>query len=245
MNLIRDIGKYLFLMRDVFRKPDRINIFFRQIITEFQNLGVDSLGIVIIISIFVGAVVALQTAYNIDNPLIPLTMVGFTTRQSIILEFSPTMISLVLAGKVGSRIASEIGTMRVTEQIDALEIMGINPANFLVQPKVFASVMINPVLIIFSIGFALFGGWLACITTGIVTSHDYIIGLQSWFEPYTVTYALIKTAVFAFLITTVSGFQGYHTKGGALEVGSASTKAVVYSSILIIVFNLILTQLLL
>jgi phospholipid/cholesterol/gamma-HCH transport system permease protein len=245
MNLIRDIGKYLFLMRDVFRKPDRINIFFRQILTEFQNLGVDSLGIVIIISIFVGAVVALQTAYNIDNPLIPLTMVGFTTRQSIILEFSPTMISLVLAGKVGSRIASEIGTMRVTEQIDALEIMGINPANFLVQPKVFASVMINPVLIIFSIGFALFGGWLACITTGIVTSHDYIIGLQSWFEPYTVTYALIKTAVFAFLITTVSGFQGYHTKGGALEVGSASTKAVVYSSILIIVFNLILTQLLL
>lgn len=245
MNLIRDIGKYLFLMRDVFRRPDRINIFFRQILVEFQNLGVDSLGIVIIISIFVGAVVALQTAYNIDNPLIPLTMVGFTTRQSIILEFSPTMISLVLAGKVGSRIASEIGTMRVTEQIDALEIMGINPANFLVQPKVFASVMINPVLIIFSIGFALFGGWLACITTGIVTSHDYIIGLQSWFEPYTVAYALIKTAVFAFLITTVSGFQGYHTKGGALEVGSASTKAVVYSSILIIVFNLILTQLLL
>jgi phospholipid/cholesterol/gamma-HCH transport system permease protein len=245
MNLIRDIGKYLFLMRDVFRKPDRINIFFRQILTEFQNLGLDSLGIVIIISIFVGAVVALQTAYNIDSPLIPLTMVGFTTRQSIILEFSPTMISLVLAGKVGSRIASEIGTMRVTEQIDALEIMGINPANFLVQPKVFASVMINPVLIIFSIGFALFGGWLACIATGIVTSHDYIIGLQSWFEPYTITYALIKTAVFAFLITTVSGFQGYHTKGGALEVGSASTKAVVYSSILIIVFNLILTQLLL
>jgi phospholipid/cholesterol/gamma-HCH transport system permease protein len=245
MNLIRDIGKYLFLMRDVFRRPDRINIFFRQILVEFQNLGVDSLGIVIIISIFVGAVVALQTAYNIDSPLIPLTMVGFTTRQSIILEFSPTMISLVLAGKVGSRIASEIGTMRVTEQIDALEIMGINPANFLVQPKVFASVLINPALIIFSIGFALFGGWLACITTGIVTSHDYIIGLQSWFEPYTVTYALIKTAVFAFLITTVSGFQGYHTKGGALEVGSASTKAVVYSSILIIVFNLILTQLLL
>jgi phospholipid/cholesterol/gamma-HCH transport system permease protein len=245
MKLINDLGKYMLLMRDVFRRPDRIGVFFRQIMVEFQNLGIDSLGIVIIISIFVGAVVALQTAYNIDNPLIPLSMVGFTTRQSIILEFSPTMISLVLAGKVGSRIASEIGTMRVTEQIDALEIMGINPANFLIQPKVFAGVMINPVLIVFSIGFALFGGWLACVTTGIVTSYDYIIGLQGWFEPYTLTYALIKTAVFAFIITTVSGFQGYNTRGGALEVGTASTKAVVYSSILIIFFNLILTQLLL
>jgi phospholipid/cholesterol/gamma-HCH transport system permease protein len=245
MKLIHDLGKYIILMGDVFRKPDKIGYFFRQIMVEFQRLGIDSLGIVIIISIFVGAVVALQTAYNIDSPLIPLTMVGFTTRQSIILEFSPTMISLVLAGKVGSRIASEIGTMRVTEQIDALEIMGINPANFLIQPKVFAGVFINPVLIVFSIGFALFGGWLACVTTGIVTSHDYIIGLHSWFEPYTLTYALIKTAVFAFIITTVSGFQGYETRGGALEVGNASTKAVVYSSILIIIFNLILTQLLL
>jgi phospholipid/cholesterol/gamma-HCH transport system permease protein len=232
-------------MKEVFTKPDRIPVFFRQIIIEIQNLGIDSLGITVIISIFVGAVVAIQTAYNIDSPLIPLTMVGFTARQSIILEFSPTMLSLVLAGKVGSRIASEIGTMRVTEQIDALEIMGINPANYLIQPKVFAAVVINPVLIIFSIAFALFGGWLACIITGIVTSNDYIIGLQSWFDPYTVTYALIKTAVFAFIIASVSGFQGFYTRGGALEVGSASTRAVVFSSILIIVSNLILTQLLL
>lgn len=232
-------------MKEVFTKPDKIRVFFRQIFIEFQNLGIDSLGIVIIISVFVGAVVAIQTAYNIDSPLIPLTMVGFTTRQSIILEFSPTMISLVLAGKVGSRIASEIGTMRVTEQIDALEIMGINPANFLIQPKIFAAVFINPILIIFSMAFALFGGWLACIITGKVTSTDYITGLQGWFDGYTVTYALIKTAVFAFIITSVAGFQGYQTRGGALEVGSASTKAVVHSCILIIIFNLILTQLLL
>ena len=232
-------------MKEVFTKPDKIRVFFRQIFIEFQNLGIDSLGIVIIISVFVGAVVAIQTAYNIDSPLIPLTMVGFTTRQSIILEFSPTMISLVLAGKVGSRIASEIGTMRVTEQIDALEIMGINPANFLIQPKIFAAVFINPILIIFSMAFALFGGWLACIITGKVTSTDYISGLQGWFDGYTVTYALVKTAVFAFIITSVAGFQGYETRGGALEVGSASTKAVVHSCILIIVFNLILTQLLL
>jgi phospholipid/cholesterol/gamma-HCH transport system permease protein len=245
MRLISDLGKYLLLMKEVFVRPDRMRYFFRQVLVEFQSLGIDSLGIVIIISMFMGAVVAIQTAYNIDNPLIPLTMVGFTVRQSIILEFSPTMISLVLAGKVGSRVASEIGTMRVTEQIDALEIMGVNPANFLIQPKVFAAVIIFPAIIIFSMGFALFGGWLACVVTNIVTSNDYITGLRSWFDPYTITYALIKTAVFAFIITSVAGFQGYETKGGALEVGTASTKAVVYSSILIIVSNLILTQLLL
>jgi len=232
-------------MRQVFGKPDRVKLFFRQIMLEFVSLGVDSLGIVLIISVFVGAVVAIQTAYNIDSPLIPLSMVGFTTRQSIILEFSPTIISLVLAGKVGSRIASEIGTMRVTGQIDALEIMGINPANYLIQPKIFAAVIINPVLITLSIGFALFGGWIACIFTGAVTSTDYITGLRGWFVPYTITYSLIKTSVFAFIITSVSGYHGYETSGGALEVGSASTKAVVYSSILIIIFNLILTQLLL
>jgi phospholipid/cholesterol/gamma-HCH transport system permease protein len=245
MKLISDLGKYLLLMKEVFVRPDRMRYFFRQVLIEFQSLGIDSLGIVIIISMFMGAVVAIQTAYNIDSPLIPLTMVGFTVRQSIILEFSPTMISLVLAGKVGSRVASEIGTMRVTEQIDALEIMGVNPANFLIQPKVFAAVVIFPAIIIFSMGFAIFGGWLACVITHIVTSNDYITGLRSWFDPYTITYALIKTAVFAFIITSVAGFQGYETKGGALEVGAASTKAVVYSSILIIISNLILTQLLL
>jgi phospholipid/cholesterol/gamma-HCH transport system permease protein len=245
MKLISILGKYLLLMQQVFVKPDKVKLFFRQIMSEFITLGVDSLGIVLIISVFVGAVVAIQTAYNIDSPLIPLSMVGFTTRQSIILEFSPTIISLVLAGKVGSRIASEIGTMRVTGQIDALEIMGINPANFLMQPKIFAAIIINPVLITLSIGFALFGGWIACIFTGEVTSTDYISGLRSFFDPYTITYSLIKTSVFAFIITTVSGYHGYQTRGGALEVGAASTKAVVYSSILIIIFNLILTQLLL
>ncbi len=245
MSLVSDIGKYIVLMKEVFTKPDKPSVFFRQVMIEFQSLGFESLGIVMIISVFMGAVVAIQTAYNIDSPLIPLTMVGFTTRQSIILEFSPTIISLILAGKVGSRIASEIGTMSVTEQIDALEIMGINPANYLIQPKIVASMIINPILIILSIGFALFGGWLACVVTGTVTSQDYITGLRGWFEPFTITYALTKTMVFAFIIASVSGFQGYITRGGALEVGRASTKAVVYSSILIIISNLILTQLLL
>ncbi|MCD4773263.1 MAG: ABC transporter permease [Bacteroidales bacterium] len=243
--MIKNIGKYVILMLETFRRPDKGTIFRKQLIREFKHLGIDSLGIVAIVSAFTGAVVAIQTAYNIDSPLIPLTMVGFTTRQSIILEFSPTIISLILAGKIGSRIASEIGTMKVTEQIDALRIMGVNPANYLLLPKITAAMIVNPILIIFSIVIGLFGGWLACAITGMVTPTDYVIGLRSWFETYTIFYALTKTIVFAFIITSVSGFMGYSTQGGSLEVGNSSTKAVVYSSILIILFNLILTQMLL
>ncbi len=239
------VGSYFLLMSEVFRRPDKWKQFWKQLIIEFVNLGVESLGIVAIISVFMGAVLAIQTAFNIDTPLIPMTMVGFTTRQGLVLEFSPTIISLILAGKVGSRIASEIGSMRVTEQIDALQIMGINSANFLIFPKVIASIIINPFLIIVSMFLGLFGGWLACIITGLVASQDYIIGIRSWFDPYSITYALIKTMVFAIIISTVSAFHGYRIKGGALDVGTASTKAVVQSSILIILFNLILTQLLL
>lgn len=232
-------------MLKVFRKPDKMQVYRKQFFIEINNLGVESLGIVAVISVFMGAVVAIQTAYNIDSPLIPLKMVGFTVRQSVILEFSPTIISLILAGKVGSRIASEIGTMRVTEQIDALEIMGINPANYLIFPKVTAAMAFNPVIIIISMGFGLVGGWLVAVFTSLYTSHEYIDGIRSWFEGYTIIYALIKTVVFAYLITSISGFMGFIVKGGAIEVGAASTKAVVWSSIMIILFNLILTQLLL
>ncbi len=243
--MIRHFGSYLVLMLQVFRRPDKPKAFWKQLLVEFQSLGIDSLGIVAIISVFMGAVVALQTAFNIDSPLIPAYTVGFTTRQSIILEFSPTVISLILAGKVGSRIASEIGTMRVTEQIDALQIMGVNSANFLIFPKAIAAMLFNPILIVISMFLGIAGGWLACILSGAISSQDYIEGIRAWFEPYTITYALIKTIVFAFLIVSVSSYHGYRISGGALEVGRASTKAVVYSSILIIVFNLILTQLLL
>lgn len=233
------------MMRQVLRRPDKAKVFWKQLIVEFQSLGIDSLGIVAIISVFMGAVVALQTAFNIDSPLIPASTVGFTTRQSIILEFSPTIISLILAGKVGSRIASEIGTMRVTEQIDALQIMGVNSANFLIFPKTVAAMLFNPFLIVISMFLGIMGGWMACILTGVVTSEDFINGIRSWFDPFAITYALIKTVVFAYLIVTVSAYHGYHISGGALEVGRASTKAVVYSSILIIIFNLLLTQMLL
>jgi phospholipid/cholesterol/gamma-HCH transport system permease protein len=245
MNLLENLGSYLILMRQVITLPPRVYIFRRQLFTEIQNLGFDSMGIVAIISIFMGAVVTIQTAYNIDSPLIPLTMIGFTARQSVILEFAPTIISLILAGKVGSRIASEIGTMRVTQQIDALEVMGINSANYLILPKILASMIFNPVLIVLSISLSLFGGWMVAILTSLYTPHDYISGLRINFDGFTVFYALIKTVVFAYIIASVSGYQGYRISGGALEVGQASTRAVVHSSINIIVFNLILTQLLL
>ena len=210
-----------------------------------DNLGLESLGIVAIISVFMGAVVTIQTAFNTDHPLLPIYAVGFATRQSIILEFSPTIISLILAGKVGSRIASEIGTMRVTEQIDALEIMGINSAGYLILPKIIASMIINPMLVVISIFLGVLGGWMASAITNVIPLSHFIYGILFEFAPYDVFYALAKTVVFAFLIASISGYFGYNTKGGALEVGQSSTKAVVFSSIYIIIFNLILTQLLL
>jgi len=177
--------------------------------------------------------------------LVPSYTIGFATRQSIVLEFAPTIISLILCGKVGSRIASEIGTMRVTEQIDALEVMGINSASFLILPKIMAAMFVFPFLIMMSMLLGVFGGWLAGTTTGLITSWVYIYGIQSFFHMYDVWYALTKTVVFAFIITSISAYHGYHTVGGALEVGNASTSGVVYSSIAIIFSNLILTQLLL
>ena len=217
----------------------------KQFFREVENLGVGSLGIVAIISVFMGAVITIQAAFGFESPWVPLYAVGMTTRDSMILEFAPTMVSLILAGKVGSNIASEIGTMRVSEQIDALEIMGINSAGYLIRPKILAAIFINPFLIIISMFLGLLGGWVLGVFTKVVTSNEYIYGIQYDFRPYNVYYALIKTVVFAFIITTVSAYHGYYTKGGALEVGQSSTKAVVYSNILILLFNFILTQILL
>ncbi|MEI6898526.1 MAG: ABC transporter permease [Bacteroidota bacterium] len=245
MKFFNIVGRYFLLLHRVFKKPDRGRIFRKQLFLEFDNLGIDSLGIVAFISTFMGAVVAIQTAYNLDNPLLPMSLVGFTVRQSVILEFSPTVISLILAGKVGSRIASEIGTMRITEQIDALEIMGVNSANYLILPKITACMLINPVLIVFSMWLGIMGGWIAMLAMGLVTTNDYITGIRLDFEGFTIVYALVKTIFFAFIISSISGFFGYETDGGALDVGRSSTKAVVVSSILIILFNLVLTQLLL
>lgn len=245
MKFLYDVGDYVVLMYQAFKRPDKGRVFRRQLLMDFRSYGTDSIGIVAIISVFTGAIIAIQTAYNMDNPLLSMKLVGFSTRQMMILEFSPTIVSLILAGKVGSSIASEIGTMRVTEQIDALRVMGINPANYLILPKITAAMLYNPVLIVFSIFLGLSGGYMACYLTGLVPTTAYVEGLRSWFEPFTISYALIKTVVFAFIIASVSGYKGYTVKGGSVEVGRASTKAVVTSSILIIIFDLILTQMLL
>lgn len=245
MRILQHLGQYLFFLGKVFRQPAKRAIFRRNLFLELEKIGLDSIGIVAIISVFMGAVLALQVAYNTDSPLIPDYLVGYSTRQSMVLEFSPTIIALILAGKIGSNIASEIGTMRVTEQIDALEVMGINAAEYLVLPKITAALIVNPILVIFSIFLGTIGGWLSMVASNLVSTHDFLTGVYLDFSIYDVVYALIKTLVFAFLITSISGYYGYNTEGGALEVGRSSTKAVVSSSIMIIIANLILTQLLL
>ena len=245
MKLLKAIGVYFILMGRVFSRPEKSKIYYQQTIKEIISLGVNSIGIVIIISIFMGAVITLQTRYNLENPLIPLYLIGLTARDTMLLEFSSTIVGLILAGKVGSNIASEVGHMRITEQIDALEIMGVNSASFLVLPKVIAAVVFNPLLTLLSMFVGVFGGWAASVITGALTSTDYVYGIQYWFIPFYVTYSLVKTVIYAIIITTVPAYFGYYVKGGALEVGRASTKGVVTSSILILLFNVILTQLLL
>lgn len=243
--ILMHIGKYYMLMAQVFSKPERSTVFRRRIFEEIDKLGISSLPIVMIISLFMGAVITIQAAFGFESPWIPLYAVGVTTRDSVILEFAPTLVSLILAGKVGSSIASEIGTMRVSEQIDALEIMGVNSATHLIFPKIIAAVFINPFLIIVSMFMGIMGGLLFGILTGVVTPFEFLYGIQYDFKLYNVIYALLKTIVFAFIISSVPAYHGYFTRGGALEVGRASTTAVVYSSLLILLFNFILTQLLL
>lgn len=245
MNLLFHIGRYFVFISKVFSKPEKHTVWFKNFVKEIEKLGVSSIGIIILVSVFIGAAITIQMAYNITSPLVPDYVISLTTRDTMLLEFSSTIISLVLAGKVGSNVASEIGTMRVTEQIDALEIMGINSSSFLVSPKVFAFVVFIPFLVIISMFVGISGGWLSAVFTDALTQHDYIIGIRYVFIPYYIYYSIIKSIVYAFIIITVSSYQGYYVNGGALEVGRASTRAVVYSSVLILMFDLILTQLLL
>ena len=232
-------------MKGLLVKPEKFIVYYRQIMHELVSIGVGALGIVALTSVFMGAVITIQSAYNLVNPMVPLYAVGIVARDSIILEFSPTIIMLVLAGKIGSSIASEIGTMRVTEQIDALEIMGINSAGYLTLPKIIAGIFILPFVVLLSMFLGIIGGWIAGDLSGTVPSADYIQGIQDQFLPFNITFAMIKTVVFAYIITSVSAYHGYHTEGGALEVGKSSTNAVVYSSIIILIFDYILTQLIL
>ena len=229
----------------VFRRPKKKDIFLTRCFNEFMIIGLSSLPIVILMSAFMGGVIALQTASNISSPLLPEYTIGYITQSSTILEFSPTIISLILAGKVGSNIASEIGTMRVTEQIDALEIMGVNSLSYLVFPKIIAAVLFFPILIIFSMALSLFGGWVSLILSDLCSTETYLLGIRTDFKVFNIIYALTKTVVFGFLIASVASFYGYYVKGGAINVGKASTQAVVISSICILIANFILTQLIL
>ena len=237
MHILQHIGEYTLLMGKVLRMPDRQRMFWRQYSRELEKQGLQSLPIVLIISVFIGAILTIQAKTNTENPLLPTYTTGLLTRETLLLEFSSTILCLILAGKVGSNIASEIGTMRITEQIDAMEIMGVNSANYLILPKILAFVTMMPMLVIISTAVGLVGGWAVGVFTDIITVHDYLVGVQYAF--------IIKSLVFAFVITSMSSYYGYFVRGGALDVGRASTNAVVNSNIMILFLDLILSKLLL
>ncbi len=241
---ISQIGRYFLMIKEIFNKQTKWSVMRNLIFKEIDDLIIDSLGIVAFISFFVGGVVSIQTALNLTNPLIPKYLIGFATRQSVILEFAPTFISIIMAGKMGSFITSSIGTMRVTEQIDALEVMGVNSLNYLVFPKMIA-LLLYPFVIGISMFLGVLGGWMAAVYGGFTSSDEFINGAQLEFIPFHITYAFIKTIIFAILLATIPSFHGYYMKGGALEVGKASTVSFVWTSVSIILFNYILTQLLL
>ena len=243
MKFLHDIGKYFLMIKISFIKSCKKEILYKQIFKEINDLVLDSIQIVSVLSFFIGGVVSIQMALNLENPLLSKTLIGFATRQSVILEFAPTFISIIMAGKVGSYITSSIGTMRVTEQIDALEVMGINSLNYLVFPKIIA-MLLYPFVITISMFLGIIGGLLAMTLTG-VPSEAYIQGIQMDFDSYHITYSYIKTLIFSFVLATVPAFHGYYMKGGALDVGKASTKSFYWTSIIIIILNYIVTQLLL
>jgi phospholipid/cholesterol/gamma-HCH transport system permease protein len=245
MSLLSDTGKYMLLMRRVLVAPDRWKMFFRQFPKELEKLGLQSLPIVAIISVFIGFIMTMQTKLNTSNPLLPVYTTGLVTRDTLLLEFSSTILCLILAGKVGSNVASEIGTMRITEQIDALEIMGVNSANYLILPKIIAFVLMMPFLVVFSMALGLGGGYFVGVLTNIMTTGDYLTGIQYAFIPYYIFYSLTKSMLFAFIISSVSAYYGYYSYGGALDVGKSSTNAVVNSSVLILFFNILITKLML
>ncbi|WKK57829.1 ABC transporter permease [Sphingobacterium sp. BN32] len=238
-------GEYLLLLKKVFRKPEKWKIYIREILHEMTEIGVGSVGLIVIISTFIGAVMTMQIAFQLVSDLIPSSVIGQINRDSNILELGPTISALVLMGKVGSSISSQIGSMRVTEQIDALEIMGINAAGYLILPKILAGVIMVPVLVTVAIGCALVGGLLGGVLSGAVSADDYIEGIQGGFNGFTVAVAMVKAFVFGFIITSVPAYKGFFVRGGALEVGQAGTRAVVIGCISILACDYIITALML
>lgn len=241
---LNTFGRYLILLGRAFSRPERMRMFMKQYVKEMSALGVDSIGIVLLISFFIGAVICIQMKLNIQSPWMPRWVSGYTTREIMLLEFSSSIMCLILAGKVGSNIASELGTMRVTQQIDALDIMGVNSASYLILPKILGLVTLMPFLVIFANVMGMIGAYATAYIGHILTPEDLTLGLQHSFNPWFVWASIIKSVVYAFIIASVSSFCGYTVEGGSVEVGKASTSAVVNSSILILFSDVFLTQLL-
>lgn len=249
IHMLRDFfiqtGRYFLFLKIVFKKPEKWKIFWKQFILEADKLIVSSVVLVAVISLFIGGVLVIQTASNMQNPFLDRMLVGYMVRESLILEFCSTMVALILAGKIGSNIASELGSMRITEQIDAIEMMGVNSASFLVLPKVLSATLLCPILVLLSFCLGLLGGWVVVYMTSIIPLAKYMAGLKYSFTEFYVVYSCFKMAVFCFIISSLSAFNGYYAKGGALGVGRSSTKSIVISCILILMLDLIITQLML
>ncbi|MFM7106043.1 MAG: MlaE family ABC transporter permease [Flavobacteriales bacterium] len=245
VSTFQHIGRYCLLLAQVFTKPEKARVYRKLLVEEFDKIGLQSIGIVGLMVGFMGAVVCIQTAANIESGWVPGWTIGFTTRQSVVLEFSSTIACLILSGKVGGNIATEIGTMRITEQIDAMEIMGVNTASYLILPKIIAAVLIFPFIMVIAMFLGIASGAFVGLSSGIVSMADYQRGLMMQFETFQITYSLIKTLVYAFIITSVSAYHGYYTHGGPREVGQSSTRSIVYSMVLILIANYLLTQILL
>lgn len=242
---MKSLGRYFILLALLFKNRESFRTYVKLIIDEAILIGIDSVFIVVIVSTFIGAVTAVQTAYNLVSPFVPLYIIGTLVRDMTILELAPTITSIVLAGKVGSNIAGGLGTMRITEQVDALEVMGINSASYLILPKIIAAILTFPLLVIIAAFLSIYGGYLAGSLTGVLTEKEYIYGIRYEFQPYNVSFAMVKALAFAFLISSISSYQGYYTKGGALEVGQSSTQAVTNSCIAVLCADYLLAQLLL
>ncbi len=238
-------GRYLLMIRGMFTKPENMRMYWKEFMHQCVEIGIGSLGIVTIISVFMGAVSAVQTAYQLVSPLIPKSTIAQIVRDTVILEFAPTVVCIVLAGVVGSKIASELGNMRVSEQIDALEIMGINTKSYLIMPKIVAALVTIPILVVLSMGLGIWGGRLAGAASGILSTDTYDRGLLENFMPYNVQFALVKAYTFAFIISSIPAYYGYYVKGGALEIGRSSTKSVVVSCVMILFADYVLAQILL
>ena len=240
-----NVGRYLLFLKMVFRKPEKWKLIWRQFVIEADKLILSSILIVGVISLFIGGVLVIQTASNLENPIIDKMYIGYMVRESLILEFCSTMIALILAGKMGSNIASEIGSMRLTEQIDAMDMMGVNSAGFLVLPKIVAATVLSPLLMLLSLALGLLGGWIVVEATHIIPPPSYITGIKAFYNGFYIFYSCFKMSLFCFMISSISAFNGYYAKGGSLGVGRSSTQSIVTVSILILLFDLIVTQLML